>query len=143
MRRDAGVKCLFLNIALVRWEALAGKSTTEGLRIAYSVDDFYYLARATLVKDERNFDKFDRLFGHHFKGSSTPAEPGVQIPEAQRDRAATAVALATARIPSCKKDMGVRHKAGHDDGKVSAPSPATAAVPTISRGGSWTTACSR
>lgn len=33
-----------------------------------SVDDFYYLARATLVKDERNLDKFDRVFGTTFKG---------------------------------------------------------------------------
>ena len=32
------------------------------------VDDFYYLSRATLVKDERNLDKFDRVFGHVFKG---------------------------------------------------------------------------
>jgi uncharacterized protein len=35
---------------------------------AYSVDDFYYLARACLVKDERHFDRFDRVFGEHFKG---------------------------------------------------------------------------
>src|ERR671912_873727 len=34
----------------------------------YSIDDFYYLSRATLVKDERNLDKFDRVFGHVFKG---------------------------------------------------------------------------
>jgi len=33
-----------------------------------SVDDFYYLARALLVKDERNLDKFDRVFGTAFKG---------------------------------------------------------------------------
>ncbi len=32
------------------------------------VEDFYYLARAALVKDERNLDKFDRVFGHVFKG---------------------------------------------------------------------------
>ncbi|MBI1204635.1 MAG: VWA domain-containing protein [Rhodopseudomonas sp.] len=32
------------------------------------VEDFYYLARATLVKDERNIDKFDRVFGAAFKG---------------------------------------------------------------------------
>jgi uncharacterized protein with von Willebrand factor type A (vWA) domain len=32
------------------------------------VDDFYYLSRATLVKDERNLDRFDRVFGHVFKG---------------------------------------------------------------------------
>ncbi len=34
----------------------------------YDVDEFYYLARATLVKDERNLDKFDRVFGQIFKG---------------------------------------------------------------------------
>lgn len=33
-----------------------------------SVDDFYYLARATLVKDEAHLDRFDRLFGAYFKG---------------------------------------------------------------------------
>src|SRR6188768_3711968 len=34
----------------------------------YSVDDFYYLSRTILVKDERNLDKFDKVFGHVFKG---------------------------------------------------------------------------
>ena len=34
----------------------------------YSVDDFYYLSRATLVKDERHLDRFDRVFGACFKG---------------------------------------------------------------------------
>ena len=33
-----------------------------------SVDDFYFLSRATLVKDERHIDRFDRVFGHVFKG---------------------------------------------------------------------------
>src|ERR1700756_5546105 len=33
-----------------------------------SVENFYYLARAALVKDERNLDKFDRVFGAVFKG---------------------------------------------------------------------------
>src|SRR6218665_1403999 len=32
------------------------------------VEDFYYLSRATLVKDEKNLDKFDRVFSHVFKG---------------------------------------------------------------------------
>src|SRR5690349_15768977 len=41
---------------------------------AYSVDDFYYLSRSALVKDERNLDKFDRVFGHVFKGLDTLAE---------------------------------------------------------------------
>jgi uncharacterized protein len=47
----------------------------------YSIEDFYYLARSALVKDERNLDKFDRVFGHHFKGLEAPAEAGVEIPE--------------------------------------------------------------
>lgn len=34
----------------------------------YAVQDFYFLSRATLVKDERNLDKFDRVFGTVFKG---------------------------------------------------------------------------
>ena len=32
------------------------------------VEDFYFLSRAALVKDEKNLDKFDRVFGHVFKG---------------------------------------------------------------------------
>ncbi len=32
------------------------------------MDEFYYLSRAILVKDERHFDKFDRAFGAYFKG---------------------------------------------------------------------------
>ena len=38
----------------------------------YSVEDFYYLSRATLVKDERHLDKFDRVFGACFKGLEPP-----------------------------------------------------------------------
>ena len=46
------------------------------------VEDFYYLSRSTLVKDERNLDKFDRVFGHVFKGIETLAETvTAEIPE--------------------------------------------------------------
>jgi uncharacterized protein with von Willebrand factor type A (vWA) domain len=38
------------------------------------VEDFYYLSRACLVKDERNLDKFDRVFGHVFKGLDSLGE---------------------------------------------------------------------
>jgi uncharacterized protein with von Willebrand factor type A (vWA) domain len=34
----------------------------------YQVDDFYYLSRTTLVKDEKHYDKFDRAFAAYFKG---------------------------------------------------------------------------
>ena len=48
----------------------------------YSVDDFYYLSRACLVKDEKNLDKFDRVFASVFKGLESPAD-GIEaeIPE--------------------------------------------------------------
>ena len=47
-----------------------------------SVEDFYYLARAALVKDERNLDKFDRVFGTAFKGLEPLAQAleGADIP---------------------------------------------------------------
>lgn len=46
------------------------------------VEEFYYLSRTALVKDERNLDKFDRVFGHVFKGVESLGE-GVEaeIPE--------------------------------------------------------------
>ena len=38
-------------------------------RLVYSdVDDFYLLSRTTLVKDEKDYDKFDRAFAAYFKG---------------------------------------------------------------------------
>jgi len=47
------------------------------------VEDFYYLSRACLVKDERNLDKFDRVFGHVFRGieSLAAALESAEIPE--------------------------------------------------------------
>ena len=48
----------------------------------YKVENFYYLSRAALVKDERNFDKFDRVFGHCFKGLESLEEGlEVEVPE--------------------------------------------------------------
>jgi uncharacterized protein with von Willebrand factor type A (vWA) domain len=50
--------------------------------IERSVDEFYYLSRAALVKDERHLDKFDRVFGHVFKGlEALPADQVAEIPE--------------------------------------------------------------
>lgn len=46
------------------------------------VEDFYYLSRSSLVKDERNLDKFDRVFAHVFKGIESVAESvEAEIPE--------------------------------------------------------------
>ena len=58
----------------------------EGLKSGvcdWSVESFYYLSRATLVKDEAHLDKFDRVFGEVFKGieSLDPAALAASIPE--------------------------------------------------------------
>ena len=48
----------------------------------YSVDNFYYASRATLVKDERHLDRFDQVFSHVFKGLEAPEGQEVtEIPE--------------------------------------------------------------
>jgi uncharacterized protein len=47
---------------------------------ACSMDDFYYLARTALVKDEKHFDKFDRAFAAYFKGVESIADFTKPIP---------------------------------------------------------------
>jgi uncharacterized protein with von Willebrand factor type A (vWA) domain len=47
-----------------------------------SAEDFYYLARLCMVKDETHYDKFDRVFMEYFKGISISAEElNQEIPE--------------------------------------------------------------
>ncbi|MGB5081360.1 MAG: VWA domain-containing protein [Burkholderiales bacterium] len=48
--------------------------------ISPSIEEFYYLSRATLVKDEQNFDKFDRAFGTFFKGIESIAGIEFDVP---------------------------------------------------------------
>src|SRR3954465_7050946 len=47
----------------------------------FDIDEFYFLARTALVKDERHLDRFDRVFGHCFKGIETPSDPQTELPE--------------------------------------------------------------
>ncbi|MEO1326010.1 MAG: VWA domain-containing protein [Pseudomonadota bacterium] len=61
MLREAGLKTSLtelLTLLAAMKEGLAGTS----------VDQFYFLARACLVKDETQFDRFDQVFAAHFKG---------------------------------------------------------------------------
>ena len=48
--------------------------------IGGSLDDFYYLSRITLVKDEAHFDKFDKAFSHYFHGIDALFEKNPEIP---------------------------------------------------------------
>ena len=48
---------------------------------SHSIDDFYFLSRALLVKDEANYDRFDRAFGEYFKGVQQIPGMDAEIPE--------------------------------------------------------------
>ena len=56
----------------------------------HGIEDFYRLARATLVKDERQLDKFDVVFASVFKGilSLSEAVEAVELPEEWRRKLA-------------------------------------------------------
>ena len=45
-----------------------------------SINDFYYLARITLVKDEKFYDRFDKTFGAYFNGIENFLELYPEIP---------------------------------------------------------------
>ncbi|RJF98022.1 vWA domain-containing protein [Noviherbaspirillum saxi] len=48
--------------------------------ISPSLDDFYFLSRTTLVKDEAHYDKFDKAFGLYFRGIDAIFEKHPEIP---------------------------------------------------------------
>jgi uncharacterized protein with von Willebrand factor type A (vWA) domain len=49
-----------------------------------SVDDFYTAARAILVKSERDFDTYDQVFAHHFKGAALEEITDVDLTDIAR-----------------------------------------------------------
>ena len=59
--RSAGVPCTLR-------ELLDLLGALENQLVYADLDDFYYLSRATLVKDEKHYDKFDKAFDIYFKG---------------------------------------------------------------------------
>jgi len=73
--RDAKIP-VTLKEYLTLLEALAANAAGR------SVEDFYYLSRTALVKDERHLDRFDQVFGHVFKGLDLMSEAATaEIPE--------------------------------------------------------------
>jgi hypothetical protein len=65
-------------VSIKEWLTLM-EGMHEGV-IEPSIDQFYYLARTALVKDESNYDKFDRAFGEYFKGVETLMGAEADIP---------------------------------------------------------------
>ncbi len=75
--RDVGVPCSLR-------EYLTLIEAVDSGYAEFDLNGFYFLSRSAMVKDERNLDKFDRVFGEVFKGIETPeGEEGAthDIPE--------------------------------------------------------------
>ncbi len=82
-RRRPILPAMFLNLFTALREAKVPVTLREHLTLLegvdrdladYSIEEFYFLARACLVKDERHLDRFDRVFGQVFKGLENPAQ---------------------------------------------------------------------
>ena len=69
-------------VSLTEWMTLM-----EALAKGYisNLDEFYYLARAILVKSEAYYDHYDVAFQEYFQGIETPAEIGDQVLEWLKD----------------------------------------------------------
>ena len=69
-------------VSITEWMTLM-----EALSRGYisNLDEFYYLARAILVKHEAHFDHYDAAFQQYFKGIETPSEITEQILEWLKD----------------------------------------------------------
>lgn len=74
--RQAGIP-----VSLTEYLSLLEALARRVLGSYASVEEFYYLARAALVKDERYLDRFDRVFGECFSGQAPLAEPYAIIPD--------------------------------------------------------------
>ncbi len=61
-----GLRAAGLPVSVTEYLALMGAMRAGVAK--YSIEDFYYLARSVLVKDERHLDRFDRVFAEAFKG---------------------------------------------------------------------------
>jgi len=57
-------------------KGVVGPQSEDG----WSMDDFYFLARTTLVKDEKHYDKFDRAFAAYFKGVEMLTDFSKELP---------------------------------------------------------------
>jgi uncharacterized protein len=61
-------------------EGVVGPNSDADDGSGYKIDDFYYLSRTALVKDEKHYDKFDRAFASYFKGVEMVADFTKEIP---------------------------------------------------------------
>jgi len=66
----------YLTLLEALQEGVVGPLTEDG----WSMDDFYYVARTALVKDEKHYDKFDRAFAAYFRGVEILTDLTQEVP---------------------------------------------------------------
>jgi uncharacterized protein with von Willebrand factor type A (vWA) domain len=77
MLRAAGVPVSvteFLALLQALAEGTVPAAAEIGAGALSRVEQFYFLSRAVLVKDERHYDRFDRVFAAHFRGAEAAFE---------------------------------------------------------------------
>ena len=70
----------FLTLLEALKEGVVGPNGQSEDGSGYKIDDFYYLSRTALVKDEKHYDKFDRAFASYFKGVEMVTDFTKEIP---------------------------------------------------------------
>lgn len=68
----------YLHLLEALQQGVVGPKSPDGS--GHSLDEFYYLSRTILVKDEKHYDKFDRAFGAYFQGVEMIADLNKEIP---------------------------------------------------------------
>ncbi|MFN7196760.1 MAG: vWA domain-containing protein [Hylemonella sp.] len=71
----------YLPLVVALLAGVVGPMADPAAGSGYSLDDFYYLSRAALVKDEKHYDKFDRAFAAYFKGVELLTDFTKEIPQ--------------------------------------------------------------
>ena len=107
-------------------EYLSLLEAIKGEVIGPSVDDFYHLARMTLVKNETHFDKFDRTFATYFQGATQAIDLTRELPlewlrkkverELSPDDRATIEAMGWDKLMDRLKELLEEQKERHEGG---------------------------
>ncbi|MCF8040031.1 MAG: hypothetical protein K9K79_12015, partial [Desulfohalobiaceae bacterium] len=83
---------MFVNFFYLLREHGVGVTPTAFLRLQKALqaglittlDGFYTAARSILVKSERHFDLYDRIFAHYFQGQELELPEGIELEDTVR-----------------------------------------------------------
>ena len=78
---DFFLKCKNAGLPVSTKEFLVLLESLQKGVIGPSIDEFYFLSRMCLIKDETQYDKYDKVFGEYFKGVEALVDFNPNIPE--------------------------------------------------------------